>query len=120
MESFILTTNANQSLRITQNIDHITSTSDTRTSFPKKLYCILSDPNNEKAITWLPDGYAWKVLNQNELETEILPQYFSHNSFASFMRQVNAYGFQRKSDEKDANIYYHKVRHCDNNKFEQL
>ena len=91
-----------------QNINK-SSTPHHKICFPKKLYCMLSDPKNEKTITWLPDGYSWKVLDQNELETEVLPFYFRHNKFNSFMRQVNAYGFQRRSDEVFGVIYYHEV-----------
>ena len=116
MDSFILTNEAQ--LYMKQKINN-TSTSHNRASFPKKLYCILSDPKNEKAITWLPDGCSWKVLDQKRLKNEVLPHYFDHNNYTSFMRQVNAYGFQRKSGDKCDSIYYHKVINCNNNEFQQ-
>ena len=116
MDSFILSNEAK--LHMKQEI-YNTSTSHKKTSFPKKLYCILSDPKNEKAITWLPDGCSWKVLDQKRLKNEVLPHYFDHNNYTSFMRQVNAYGFQRKSGDKCDSIYYHKVINCNNNEFQQ-
>ena len=116
MDSFILTNEAQSHIK--QKINNA-STSHNRASFPKKLHSILCDPKYEKAITWLPDGCSWKVLDQERLKNEVLPHYFDHNNYTSFMRQVNAYGFQRKSGKKCESIYYHKVINCDNNKFQQ-
>lgn len=57
-------------------------------SFPFKLYQILSNLEFSQYITWLPHGRSWKVLDQKLFEEVVVPHYFRHKKFASFMRQV--------------------------------
>ena len=78
--------------------------------FPLKLHAILSDPQNEKMITWLPNGYSWRVVDRLMFEREVIPLYFRHSNFSSFMRQVNGWGFQRVNDHDDE--FRHQVRKC--------
>ncbi|KAL7461834.1 hypothetical protein ACHAXS_004090 [Conticribra weissflogii] len=79
-------------------------------TFPQKLHTILSD---EEAfgdiITWMPHGRAWKIVDDRRLEEEVLPNFFRHNSRASFLRQVNNWGFKRVLGGRDENAYYNEV-----------
>ena len=77
--------------------------------FPDKLHKILSDPSFKSIITWNSNGTVWKILNPKRLEEEVIPLYFRHRSLASFMRQVNGWGFQRLSHGLAGNSYYHEV-----------
>ena len=81
-----------------------------RDNFPTKLYKILSKPDFEDVISWLPHGRSWRVLDQKRFETEVLPLYFRHRNFLSFMRQVNGWGFRRTYEDFKHNSFYHKVR----------
>jgi hypothetical protein len=78
--------------------------------FPIKLHYILSNPEYQEFISWLPHGRAWKVTNSRLFEEKIIPNFFRSIKYASFMRQVNGWAFNRITDGPDANSYYHDVR----------
>jgi hypothetical protein len=61
----------------------------TGTSFPTKLYKILSDPQYKEYIAWLPHGRAWRVLKPKQFEEKVIPKFFRSDRYASFMRQVS-------------------------------
>ena len=77
--------------------------------FPRKLHLILSNPNLKHIITWLSHGRSWRVLDPKAFEREVIPLFFRHKCFASFMRQVNAWGFRRVNQGLGRKSYYHKV-----------
>lgn len=58
------------------------------TSFPVKLHRILSTPQFMDIICWLPHGRSWRILKPSAFEERIIPLYFRHAKYASFMRQV--------------------------------
>lgn len=58
-------------------------------TFPMKLHRILADPSFQDCICWLPHGLSWRVINQHVFTNAVLPEYFKHQKYASFMRQVN-------------------------------
>lgn len=82
--------------------------SDKNESFPGKLYRILDEECSEY-ISWMPHGRSWKVHDTVKLEEEVLPKYFRHAKYASFMRQVNGWGFHRISNGVDRDSYYHEM-----------
>jgi hypothetical protein len=56
--------------------------------FPVKLHRILSNPEYNDVISWLPHGRSWRVLKPKAFEEKVIPLYFRHAKYASFMRQV--------------------------------
>ena len=66
----------------------------TAPNFPAKLHEIISNPEYQHIIRWMPHGRAWKVLNKQLLASVVCPYHFSHSSFDSFNRQVNGWGFK--------------------------
>ncbi|KAM4802185.1 heat shock factor protein 1-like [Urocitellus parryii] len=40
------------------------------------------------------NGQSFLVLDEQRFAKEILPKYFKHNNMASFVRQLNMYGFR--------------------------
>jgi len=63
--------------------------------FLLKLMALLEVPENYKYIKWSDDGKSFVVLDQVGFSKFILPQYFKHNKFSSFVRQLNLYGFRK-------------------------
>lgn len=78
-------------------------------AFPAKLHTILSSAEYNGYITWLPHGRAWRVLKPKQFE-EIIPKFFRSTKYASFMRQVNGWGFKRIiTPGPDFNAYWHEL-----------
>jgi heat shock transcription factor, other eukaryote len=47
-------------------------------------------------IRWSDDGRSFIVLNEDEFAKTLIPELFKHNNYASFVRQLNMYGFHKK------------------------
>jgi hypothetical protein len=58
-------------------------------NFPAKMHSILSRPDLADVIAWLPHGRSWRVLKPREFEVRVIPTYFEHAKFSSFIRQAN-------------------------------
>lgn len=76
-------------------------------NFPAKMHAILSRPDLAEVICWMSHGRAWKILKPREFEIRVIPTYFEHAKFASFIRQANGWGFRRITSGRDRNSYYH-------------
>jgi hypothetical protein len=59
---------------------------------------MLEDESIQGLIAWLPTGDVFVVFNPTEFSKIVLPQYFKHNNWQSFVRQLNMYGFHKVSD----------------------
>jgi hypothetical protein len=79
------------------------------TNFPTKLHHILSDPDYQHVISWMPHGRAWKIHNKDLLVSDVVPKYFVQTKYQSFARQLNGWGFKRLQQAgNDFNAYYHE------------
>jgi len=67
--------------------------------FVRKTYEILSDESNKNIVSWSPSGRSFVVWDTTEFAERVLPRYFKHKNFCSFVRQLNTYGFA-KADTK--------------------
>ncbi|THV08464.1 hypothetical protein K435DRAFT_959027 [Dendrothele bispora CBS 962.96] len=63
--------------------------------FLQKLYKIVSDPTTNDVICWSDLGDSFFVHDHERLAKEHLGNWFKHNKFASFVRQLNMYGFHK-------------------------
>lgn len=77
--------------------------------FPAKLDSILSRPEWQDVITWMPHGRSWKIMKPHDFETLVMPLYFDHCNYHSFNRLVNAWSFRRMSSGPDRGSYYHDL-----------
>ncbi|CAJ0754918.1 5898_t:CDS:10 [Entrophospora sp. SA101] len=64
---------------------------------------MVEDPSIQHLISWAPSGDVFSVSNPTEFSKLVLPQYFKHNNWQSFVRQLNMYGFHKVNDMFHAN-----------------
>lgn len=76
-------------------------------NFPAKMHAILSRDDLSDIISWMPHGRSWRILKPREFEVQVIPAYFKHSKFTSFIRQANGWGFRRITEGRDRNSYYH-------------
>ncbi|CAL9136861.1 unnamed protein product [Musa textilis] len=65
------------------------------TPFLTKTYQLVDDPEMDDVISWNEDGSTFVVWRPAEFARDLLPKYFKHNNFSSFVRQLNTYGFRK-------------------------
>ncbi|XP_020842623.1 heat shock factor protein 2 isoform X2 [Phascolarctos cinereus] len=64
-------------------------------AFLSKLWTLVEEAHTNEFITWSQNGQSFLVLDEQRFAKEILPKYFKHNNMASFVRQLNMYGFRK-------------------------
>ncbi|PYI27195.1 hypothetical protein BP00DRAFT_354046 [Aspergillus indologenus CBS 114.80] len=64
--------------------------------FVQKLSSFLDESKNTDLIRWSDDGNSFIVMDEDEFAKTLIPELFKHNNYASFVRQLNMYGFHKK------------------------
>lgn len=59
--------------------------------FLVKTYEMVDDPMTNSVVSWSHTGHSFVVWNPPEFGRDLLPKYFKHNNFSSFIRQLNTY-----------------------------
>jgi len=84
-----------------------------RATFPVKLHAILSRSDLSNIISWREDGAAFIVHHPKAFASNVLPCYFDHNNYSSFLRKGRGWGFRRIKSGPDTGSYYHQLFHRD-------
>lgn len=76
-------------------MDGSSGSSNTPAPFLLKTYEMVDDPLTNSVVSWSLTGNSFVVWNPPEFARDLLPKYFKHNNFSSFIRQLNTYGFRK-------------------------
>jgi HSF-type DNA-binding len=79
-------------------------------TFTQKVFHVLSQSVYYPIIRWRSHGRAFSVEIPKRLEDEVLPIYFGHRRYSSFLRQLSNHGFKVLTRGPDRNCQYHEVR----------
>ena len=72
-------------------------------TFLLKLNEILNNKSYSQIINWTNDGESIIVKDHNELTKKVLPKFFKHHNYASFVRQLNMYNFHKIRTDSNSN-----------------
>uniref|UniRef100_A0A8C8GHT9 HSF-type DNA-binding domain-containing protein n=1 Tax=Oncorhynchus tshawytscha TaxID=74940 RepID=A0A8C8GHT9_ONCTS len=64
-------------------------------AFLTKLWTLVEDSDTNEFICWSQEGNSFLVMDEQRFSKDILPKFFKHNNMASFVRQLNMYGFRK-------------------------
>mmetsp|Transcript_8181 Transcript_8181/g.12561 ORF Transcript_8181/g.12561 Transcript_8181/m.12561 type:complete len:275 (+) Transcript_8181:159-983(+) len=89
-----------------------------RLTFPFRLHAILTQAEKlgmSHVMSWHSSGLKFIIYNHHHFASKILPNVFKQSKFASFRRQLNAYGFHREikmeksmKSSKKVTVYSHE------------
>lgn len=68
--------------------------------FLTKTYELVDDSSTDDVVSWGENGITFVVWKTAEFAKDLLPKYFKHNNFSSFVRQLNTYGFRKIVPDK--------------------
>ncbi|KAG8389300.1 hypothetical protein BUALT_Bualt02G0215000 [Buddleja alternifolia] len=68
--------------------------------FLTKTLEMVDDLSTDRIVSWSRGGQSFAVWDPHLFSTSVLPRYFKHNNFSSFVRQLNTYGFRKIDPDK--------------------
>ena len=74
--------------------------------FLTKTYEMVDDPSTDSVVSWSANNKSFIVWNPPEFARDLLPRFFKHNNFSSFIRQLNTYVSQSIFHKSCLNILF--------------
>ncbi|OIW04999.1 hypothetical protein TanjilG_06411 [Lupinus angustifolius] len=68
--------------------------------FLTKTFDAVDDPTTNHIVSWTINGSSFVVWDPHAFSGTLLPRYFKHNNFSSFVRQLNTYGFRKNDPDR--------------------
>ncbi|PIN21446.1 hypothetical protein CDL12_05870 [Handroanthus impetiginosus] len=81
-------------------MDEAPCSSNSLPPFLAKTYEMVDDPSTDSIVSWSQNNKSFIVWNPPEFARDLLPRFFKHNNFSSFIRQLNTYGFRKVDPEQ--------------------
>ncbi|WCJ27258.1 heat shock transcription factor A4A [Euphorbia peplus] len=81
-------------------MDDSQGSSNSLPPFLAKTYEMVEDPSSDSVVSWSQSNKSFIVWNPPEFARDLLPRFFKHNNFSSFIRQLNTYGFRKVDPEQ--------------------
>jgi len=78
------------------------------TTFLCKIYEMVNEESLENIISWTAEGDSFIIKDCSAFSEQVLPKYFRHNNFSSFVRQLNMYDFKKIKTEHNI-IFSHRL-----------
>ncbi|XP_039004887.1 heat stress transcription factor A-9-like isoform X2 [Hibiscus syriacus] len=68
--------------------------------FLRKTYDLVEDPETDPIVSWGSNRHSFIVWDSHKFSEHLLPKYFKHKNFSSFIRQLSTYGFRKIDSDR--------------------